>query len=164
MLLSPSNSFSLYLSPLGMKLKLFFRNLFNQMESKASLGPQISLWASSLYLGWGVHFSFPRTLFTSCQSSLLSVLSFVHVWAPSYCYALKTEACFTYTYSEDPPQNSVAAQPELLRLKVFSLRGTQGLRGRVCINGWGCCYPSIGWMTSPMGTMLNYHLDLLCSA
>lgn len=50
-LLSPRNSFSLYLSPLGMKLKLFFRNLFNQMESKTSLGPQISLWASSLYLG-----------------------------------------------------------------------------------------------------------------
>lgn len=34
-----------------MKLKLFFRNLFNQTESKASLGPQISLWAFSLYLG-----------------------------------------------------------------------------------------------------------------
>lgn len=34
-----------------MKLKLFFSNLFNQMESKASARPQISLWFSSLYLG-----------------------------------------------------------------------------------------------------------------
>lgn len=72
-LLYPSNSLSLYLSSC-MKWKLLSSNLFNHMESEASLGAQGPRNSPvSLYI-WGIlQFSFPRPLFTSCESSLLSV-------------------------------------------------------------------------------------------
>lgn len=162
-LLSPSNPFHLYLSSLGMKLKLFFRNLFNQMESKASLGPQISLWASSLYLGGAFFISkgfiywLPKlpsfsSVFGLCQGTILSLAMHWKVKCVLHILILRNFHRILWECSQSCWG---------LRSSVWF--GARGLGGRACIKGWEYFYLSVGWMTSSMGTMLNYHLDLLCS-
>lgn len=140
-LLSPSNSFSLYLFPLGMKLKWFFRNLFNQIESKASLGPQISLWAS-LYLG-GAFFTSKGFIYWPPKLPSFSCPWFMsghHLIAMHWMVKYVLWILILRTFHRILWQCSQSCWG----LGSSVLWGVWETGGTVCIKGWDCCYPSVG--------------------